>query len=714
VLEPDRDQIEIFLDALFRYATPGRFLSLRSFFEDRGETYPFYINAIKLNSNFQFLCDVATDAAQRAASATEKVVFAPPIATFKNRQGAAETDIAEGLVLSVECDSRPQASRKKLEQILGPATIVTRSGGLTPDGADKLHLHWRLVEPAADKKTLARLKSARNLAARIVGADPSGKSVVHPYRWPGSWHRKNEPRLAEIATAEPDREIVLEDALTLLEEAAGAAPVDEPAAHTADSNREQRTEWEDAFHQILSGESYHPTLAPLAASFASWGAPEPVTDNVLRCLLINSKPSDPDRLRRRDAELAKLPQTVASAYAKFGKAEEPSKAATWQFHNNADPEPTRWLIKDILPETGAGLISGQWGSYKTTVALDIAVSVMTATLFAGRFRVKRPGGVIYFAVEGSGGLASRLTAAARAQGVHDTLPFAYRSDCPALTSQGAIGKLTEMVEEASKHLRQTFNVAPVLMFIDTLIGAARYAHSGDENDAALAQKVMATLAGLSRRIDALVIGVDHFGKAIETGTRGSSAKEAHADVVIALLADREVGGAITNTRLTLRKQREGLAGLELPFTPKTIEMPKAVKTGTDNDDDDEPTLRVVIEWSGQQAPGKDKSWSKSLRLLQRILITTLTDHGKNIRPFADGPMVQACDLEIVRAEFERQYPAEGNPTQKSNVRRQAFRRVIIAAQEKNLVALRETNGTQFIWLITAEDGRARVCDGDKA
>src|SRR5262249_51028622 len=72
---------------------------------------------------------------------------------------------------------------------------------------------------------------------------------------------------------------------------------------------------------ILSGESYHPTLVPLAASFASWGAPEPVTDNVLRCLLINSKPQDHERLRRRDAELARLPQTVRSAYAKFGKTD---------------------------------------------------------------------------------------------------------------------------------------------------------------------------------------------------------------------------------------------------------------------------------------------------------------------------------------------------------------------------------------------------------
>src|SRR5262245_23917513 len=108
MLVSDRDQIEIFLDGLFRYAVPGAFLSLRSFFEDRGETRPFHINAVKLNGNFAFLCDVATDAAQRAANAAEKVVFAPPIATFRNGRGATEADIAEGLALSVECDSHPE------------------------------------------------------------------------------------------------------------------------------------------------------------------------------------------------------------------------------------------------------------------------------------------------------------------------------------------------------------------------------------------------------------------------------------------------------------------------------------------------------------------------------------------------------------------------------------------------------------------------------
>src|SRR5262249_21215126 len=76
-------------------------------------------------------------------------------------------------------------------------------------------------------------------------------------------------------------------------------------------------------------------------------------------------------------------------------------------------------------------------------------------------------------------------------------------------------------------------------------------------------------------------------------------------------------------------------GLELPFAPKTIEI------GTD---DDEPVVRVVINWSGHAAADPNRGWAKSLRLLQRILMTTLADNGKDIRPFANGLTVRACDL----------------------------------------------------------------------
>jgi Protein of unknown function (DUF3987) len=328
LMEPDRDQVEIFVEALFRYATPQGFVSLRSFYEDDARK-PFRITPTSLAGGLGFLIDAAMDDARRAANAPKPVVFAPPIATFASKTGAKETDIAEGLALSVECDVTPGLARARLEAILGPATIATRSGGIwlnpqTGHAEDKLHLHWRLAEPAGGKAALARLKRARDLAARLIGADPSGKSVVHPYRWPGSWHRKAEPRLCVIERATPDAEIVLEHAHAELEAAIGEAWKDDPEAtpEVGSPDDERRVEWEDAFLKLLSGAEYHPTLTPLAASFARWEMPEPAAYNVLRSLLLNSNPQNPERTRRRDAELGKLSQTVASAYAKFGKGDK--------------------------------------------------------------------------------------------------------------------------------------------------------------------------------------------------------------------------------------------------------------------------------------------------------------------------------------------------------------------------------------------------------
>jgi AAA domain len=350
-----------------------------------------------------------------------------------------------------------------------------------------------------------------------------------------------------------------------------------------------------------------------------------------------------------------------------------TKPSSWRFHSNTEAAATPWLIKNILPETGAGLVSGQWGSYKTTFALDIAGSVMKSMPFAGRYTIKRQGAVAYFAVEGIAGLASRLSAIARERGIADALPFAYRSDCPALTAADAADKLTAMVKEVSSH----FNLDVAVVFVDTVISAAAYAKAGDDNDAAASQKVMSTLATVSQRTGALVLGLDHFGKVADTGTRGSSAKEGHADVVLALLADREVNGTITNTRLAIRKQRDGASGFEIPFVPKTVVV------GTDPDGDE--ITRVVIDWEARAPQPADKDWAKSLQLLRRILMATLADAGEDVRPFGDGSMVRACDLALVKAEFQKQYVAEGADRQKADARRKAFQRAVKDAQAKALI-----------------------------
>src|SRR5215471_8212902 len=55
------------------------------------------------------------------------------------------------------------------------------------------------------------------------------------------------------------------------------------------------------------------------------------------------------------------------------------------WHGEVDPTSARkWLVQDLLPETGVALISGQWGTYKTFVANDLSAAVMTGTTFINR------------------------------------------------------------------------------------------------------------------------------------------------------------------------------------------------------------------------------------------------------------------------------------------------------------------------------------------
>src|SRR6201987_1826301 len=95
LLEPNRDQIEIFADPMFRHAGVDGFVSLRSFTHD---TKPFgRPEAIGLNQGRRPLFDAGEDRARRAGEATGRVVFSPPVATFSNIHNAAEKGVHEAL-----------------------------------------------------------------------------------------------------------------------------------------------------------------------------------------------------------------------------------------------------------------------------------------------------------------------------------------------------------------------------------------------------------------------------------------------------------------------------------------------------------------------------------------------------------------------------------------------------------------------------------------
>lgn len=215
-MQPDHDTITKALEVLFKDARQGSYLAPRVFPNSRGPTLASPFSHPGPGAIEQFI-----RCAQIAADHPAGAVFAPPICTFKSPDNATEANIAQGLVLCVDCDKLPRWALDTLTKILGPPTLVVRSGGVrtnpeTGGLEDKLHLYWVLRIPTEDSAGHEKLKRARLLAKLMVDSDGSGVPLVHPMRFPGSWHTKVEPRLCEIETLNEEIQIDLDEALAAL------------------------------------------------------------------------------------------------------------------------------------------------------------------------------------------------------------------------------------------------------------------------------------------------------------------------------------------------------------------------------------------------------------------------------------------------------------------------------------------------------------------
>jgi hypothetical protein len=238
-------------------------------------------------------------------------------------------------------------------------------------------------------------------------------------------------------------------------------------------------------------------------------------------------------------------------------------------------------------------------------------------------------------------------------------------------------------------MMQDFGLPVVMVIIDTAGKAAGLSKSGELNDDAVAKIIMSTLAEASIQTGTLFVGVAHFGKNVETGTKGSTGFEDDSDVVLALLGDRGINGIVNNPTLCARKRKSGPNGEEFSF------QTEEAKVG--------PEKTLTIRWTDAAAAArqkkKDDPWAlKSLRCLHQAITNALVDCGSQQRPYPDGPTVKAVDLEIVRTEFYKTYPATGDETTKTDVRRKAFNRAIGTADHKRLIGTRDIGPTTFIWL----------------
>jgi AAA domain-containing protein len=185
-------------------------------------------------------------------------------------------------------------------------------------------------------------------------------------------------------------------------------------------------------------------------------------------------------------------------------------------HGDPDPRPIKaWTIKGLLQRQGHGLLSGQWGTYKTFAALELTGALMTGQPFLGRL-IKRQCGVLFLAAEGQHDIRLRLEALVREKcGSMARAPFRWFEDVPVLLQRDGLALLVAMGRQAAASLRQEFSLPLGLIIIDTIAASAGYAGLGAENDNGVNQRLMNVLKLAGQQLDCFVLGVDHFGKDVD-------------------------------------------------------------------------------------------------------------------------------------------------------------------------------------------------------
>ena len=236
----------------------------------------------------------------------------------------------------------------------------------------------------------------------------------------------------------------------------------------------------------------------------------------------------------------------------------------------------KWIVKNLIPQNGAGQLYGASMTAKTFILLSLAASVTDGKSWYG-FRVNQTP-VVYICLEGEEGFRQRIKALEKWRGkpLSEQLKFILQPF--AINKPEEIIALAEIVPSGA------------LVVIDTQNASAPFV---DENSTKDMGGIISGAKELARKVNGFVLLVAHTGKEPGRGPRGSSAQIPAWDCCIEVVKNGNRREWIT------RKVKDGMDGQHFPFRLALIDL------GEDEDGDRVTSCVAVPDedaWQEEEKP----------------------------------------------------------------------------------------------------------------
>jgi len=288
----------------------------------------------------------------------------------------------------------------------------------------------------------------------------------------------------------------------------------------------------------------------------------------------------------------------------------PERPSSFRLVRAGDLELSRpdWLVRGMIERDSFGVLSAPFSSFKSFIALELALATATGTDALGR--ATKQGPVIYIAGEGQAGLTRRRRAWSIARGIDTAAsPLFFSTVAANLSDDAMLAEIATAVRAVA--MREG---SPALLVVDTWsrnLGA-------DENSSLDTARAVAALDAIRRPYGASALIVHHEGWT-PGRTRGSTVLMAAADFAYTI---KREGNAAT---LEASKMKDGAAPEPIAFDIEDVEL------GLEDEDGEPMRSGVVRLLDALPAAAKTKAASgKNQRLALESLRQALLSNQANL------------------------------------------------------------------------------------